>query len=363
MSNVSGRGNSLVVGGSVRGTVLLKLEEILGKNRVLTGGCFIKHQIRPDRVGNYEDWLSYRSVACMLQCEAEVGNMPDLGMALGAQQGLKLLGPLYHLATSAPTVQKTIDVMEKYFSFYNSSVFLSLVRDKGAQCVQLCFAHRLPNSFDYPQALEKILLQACMLIDDILGGGFRPKAILFRHNQQSSMSRYFRYFGCEVHFNQSVNAIVFGEEDLYKSTVGCDPLLHELIDFYLDHNFDAGSSVAEMVSEQIHLLLPQGRCSLEQISSYMGNSLRTLQRRLAEEGESFEGLVEKIRRGLAMELLGYTSLKVNRIASELGYRRVASFCRAHYRWYGFSPQVYRKKMRVFASSGQCNCSKYISAGD
>src|SRR5262249_10912818 len=71
-----------------------------------------------------------------------------------------------------------------------------------------------------------------------------------------------------------------------------------------------------------------------------GMSLRTLQRRLAEEGTSFVELVNQARRDLACTYLRESPWSVTEVAFLLGFADVSSFSRAFRRWTGLSPSEF-----------------------
>ena len=72
-------------------------------------------------------------------------------------------------------------------------------------------------------------------------------------------------------------------------------------------------------------------------------SVRTLQRRLGEEGTSFAALVDEARHALSRELLGGTDLPLVEVASNLGFAEFATFSRAFKRWTGLAPGAYRQR--------------------
>ena len=68
---------------------------------------------------------------------------------------------------------------------------------------------------------------------------------------------------------------------------------------------------------------------------------RTLSRRLAEEGTSFRGILDDVRREFACALLQDRSLSVGDIAFFLHYSEPAAFHRAFRRWTGQAPGDFR----------------------
>jgi AraC-like DNA-binding protein len=71
-------------------------------------------------------------------------------------------------------------------------------------------------------------------------------------------------------------------------------------------------------------------------------STRTLQRRLAEEGTSFRGLLDDVRRTAAARHLRTPGLSNAEVAYVLGFSELAAFQRAFRRWYGVTPGEFRR---------------------
>lgn len=83
------------------------------------------------------------------------------------------------------------------------------------------------------------------------------------------------------------------------------------------------------------------RVGMEQVAGALGMNVRTLRRRLADEGTSYRALVDEVREAFAEELLGTGALSVEQVAYRLGYGEASSFIRAFTRWKGTSPRRYR----------------------
>lgn len=83
--------------------------------------------------------------------------------------------------------------------------------------------------------------------------------------------------------------------------------------------------------------------TIESVSRSLFMSVRSLRRRLDEEGTSFQVLVEEVRRESAERLLATTTLSTEAIADTLGYRDVANFRHAFKRWSGETPRQYRDR--------------------
>jgi AraC-like DNA-binding protein len=91
-------------------------------------------------------------------------------------------------------------------------------------------------------------------------------------------------------------------------------------------------------------MLADGTPMVERLAAAAGLSVRTLQRRLGEEDASFSGLLDEVRRDLALDALSTSERKVSEIAASLGYEQHSSFTRAVRRWSGTSPRTLAERL-------------------
>lgn len=108
-------------------------------------------------------------------------------------------------------------------------------------------------------------------------------------------------------------------------------LRRRLDDLGADATF--GSKVRATLVE----LLPAGAGSTHGVARHLGISTRTMQRRLGDEGVTFQELLAEVREGLARHYLTQSTLSLTEIAFLLGYDDPNSFHRAFNRWTGRTP--------------------------
>ena len=88
-------------------------------------------------------------------------------------------------------------------------------------------------------------------------------------------------------------------------------------------------------------LLAGQRPGIHDLARELHLSTRTLQRRLTEEGITFQRLLDEARRELARHYLLHSSRELNKTAYLLGYEDANSFFRAFHHWEGTSPGQWR----------------------
>jgi AraC-like DNA-binding protein len=81
--------------------------------------------------------------------------------------------------------------------------------------------------------------------------------------------------------------------------------------------------------------------SIESVAGNFNISVRTLQRKLKEEGVSYLQIVEEVRKSFAIHYIKKSSSTVKEIAAILGYSEPSGFVRAFKKWTGKTPTEYR----------------------
>jgi AraC-like DNA-binding protein len=160
----------------------------------------------------------------------------------------------------------------------------------------------------------------------------------------ANRSRLARYFNCEIAFDAPADVLVFDAASLAIPFTTHD---ENILDALLPE-LDAG--LAEQARErsfadEVDAILLRGmqgqRPSVESLALELAMSPRTLQRRLALDGTSYQQRLDQVRRRIARRLLGSTDLGIGEIAWFLGFEEVNSFSRAFHQWEGVTPHRWR----------------------
>ena len=111
------------------------------------------------------------------------------------------------------------------------------------------------------------------------------------------------------------------------------------------------SRITHLARQTLCRLLPQGEPKRERVAQALHLSQRTLQRRLQEEGTSYQQLLDDTRRDMAEQYLQQPGLTLLEVAYLLGFADPSNFFRAFRRWFGCTPNEYRAR-RQAQSPGQ-----------
>jgi AraC-like DNA-binding protein len=81
------------------------------------------------------------------------------------------------------------------------------------------------------------------------------------------------------------------------------------------------------------------------VAANFNTSPRNLQKKLKDEGSSFQRIVESVRKSLALDCLNSGDYPLKDISNILGYNEVSSFSRAFKRWTNKTPNEVRNSSR------------------
>ena len=138
-------------------------------------------------------------------------------------------------------------------------------------------------------------------------------------------------------------SVTFTRLDAHRRFVTADEAVWTAMEPVLERRADQelGGAVSERVSTLLLELLPAADASARTVADRLGLSSRTLQRRLAAEGTTFQRVLDQTRERLARHYLA-TDLRVDEIAFLLGYDEPTSFYRAFAGWTGTTPLAARR---------------------
>jgi AraC-like DNA-binding protein len=101
------------------------------------------------------------------------------------------------------------------------------------------------------------------------------------------------------------------------------------------------ATMAAKIKRTLTEVLPGGSTNIEDMAKRLNVSKRSLQRRLGEEGTSFQELLNETRYDMSHRYLKDSGLSVPEISYLLGFRDTSSFFRAFHGWTGMTPGDYR----------------------
>ncbi|MCK0154706.1 AraC family transcriptional regulator [Alcanivorax sp. S6407] len=306
-----------------------------------------RHHIPAQDDREDQSFLVLKDFIALLEDTADSLGDPAFGMSLADYQGMDILGPISVIARSSMTVGDAIQSIGRYLHLHSPvlSVDTEMVMLDGQPAIQ--FFYRIDNrGLGYwVQPYELGMANAMQVIKLLCGDDFQPISVHFMHPRSAEMTAYRSMFQCPAFFEQDWTGFYLPMSTYAMPLSSADHQTWQLAERYLDsQQTPNASSLSEDITGLINTLLPTGRCSSDTIASHLSMHKRTLQRRLAREGTTYEQLLNAERMKLAREYLMEPNLKLSQIAGLLGYSEQSAFNRACRDWFDLTPRAFRQQL-------------------
>ena len=202
---------------------------------------------------------------------------------------------------------------------------------------------------DQPQpaheAMDGMICLIARSFRALSGGKLNPTRVaLQRPAPESSQDAWPNVFRAPVIFAAPTNALEYPASELdTRLPAGNTELARmneEVVARYLARldQEHITSRVRSHLTEQ----LSSGEPSASAMARALGLSQRSLQRKLADEGTTYKGLLNDTRKDLACAYLREGRTSITELTFLLGFTDTSSFARAFKRWTGMSPSDYAR---------------------
>jgi AraC-like DNA-binding protein len=180
----------------------------------------------------------------------------------------------------------------------------------------------------------------------LLGAHWKPHSVHFTHAAPPHLTFHRQFFGCPITFESDFNGFVCAAADLDYPNPNADPVLVRYAESLANPLNDPGAdSIALEVRKTIYLLLPLSQASIEPVARQLNLTVRTMQRQLDSVGSSFSGIVEEVRRDLAVRYLLNPRYPIGRVAALLGYTNQGAFTTWFQKRFHMTPRDWRSRHR------------------
>jgi AraC-like DNA-binding protein len=280
-------------------------------------------------------------------------NQPALGLKIGEFVQVEYFGCLGYLLKTSKDLEQALTCFERFqrLLYDGNKASLSFERDEQGQNVA-----KLIWEADYGysnQLSDELLISGMvtlarkMLNDERI----KPLCIHFTNHVDSELHRLYQdYFECDVHFGQPNLLVTFPAEYFSLPINGNDRHLHQLMSSQAESLLVKAPNVEQdddsfviQIRKMLIRALQEGEPTAEAVAQHFHLSVRTLHRRLSDEGVVFREVLKQTRMLLAKQYLKDKKLSLPEVALMLGYSEQSAFSRAFKSWFGETPLQYQKK--------------------
>ena len=262
----------------------------------------------------------------------------NIGFEFGKTIDPDRWGILGYIAFTAPTLKAALVNQRNYQTLVGNLGTPLQEFHQGSMVLKWLPAYRC--SF---HTVEEIITGWAVMAKSLSNNTVQPLALYFTHNCHTKEQEYQDFFECEVNFNSDFNGIKIEQSVLDTALTKHNPELHNLLCQHASKMINnlVEELPIEVITRFISNQLPLGVPEIEDAAKNLQMSVRTLQRKLNENQQTFTGLINIIRQDLATSYLGNTNTKIIYISQMLGFSEQSAFQRAFKRWTGKTPKQFR----------------------
>jgi len=287
-----------------------------------------------------EHRISIDAAVRLLEDSAAASGCQTFGLSMAESRQLSDFGVVSLLLSHQRTLRDALQVVVNYRHLMNDS--LAIYIEEAGKMVIIREEVVTETPMPSRQANELAIGVMFRLCAALLGSHWHPFSVNFTHQPPDNLQLHRRLFGCTLEFGSEFNGIVCSDASLDMTNPHADPVMARYAQSYLDSLLShEGSSTLFEVRKAIYLLLPMGRATIEQIAQSQGMNVRTLQRRLKDDGCAFNDVINDVRRDLVLRYLDNPNYSLGRIADMLGYSMASSFTRWFIAQFGMPPAAWR----------------------
>jgi len=308
---------------------------------------FEKAGLKPEILNSDEGRIDGEQLQTFIHLLAEHTGNPVLGLETGDYVQPGSYSVLGYITMSCATLGEAVTRIAPYEKLVGDMGTTGL-RMKGHE-VSLVWTCNFTDPVVWPHVVDNVFASwisyARWLADN---DNAYPIRVSLQRSSPGPIyeAEYRERWGCPVTFEAPENVVTLHQDLLTTRLRQPDPLLRKTLEAHalsqlalLDTDTDLTSKVKQSIQKQ----LADGITRQDMVAEDLGMTSRTLQRKLSQEGVSYQKLLDEVRQQMAEDYLQNTSMSIPDIALRLGYSETTSFHRKFKAATGKTPGDFRRQ--------------------
>jgi len=275
------------------------------------------------------------------QRAVEITGNPAIGLNLAKVMRPGAMHVVGYALMSSSTLRDSFQRLVRYQRIIAEGADLQFgSTNRGALLTLAIHGDQLPPA---RQSADGSLASTLAFCRWLTGKPLVPIEVYLQGPPPADIEPYQAAFQAPLRFNAEFHGMLMRHVDMDIALPTANAELAQLHDRFAGDYLArfSDSRVTHQARQVICRLLPQGEPRRETVAQSLHLSERSLQRRLDEEGTSFQQLLDDTRRTLAEQYLARADLALLEVAYLLGFADPSNFFRAFKRWFAMTPGEYR----------------------
>jgi AraC-like DNA-binding protein len=241
---------------------------------------------------------------------------------------------------SSTSVIAALNRVQRHSSIVSTNGRLALLHQDGLVCLET--RHDQASIMPTVHCVDALVVGLCRILVQCAGPSAAPARVVFMRPRMAPAQTYREIFGCPVDFEGPHIAIWFDAAAAARPVLSGNAELAAEADKLSARYIGqlATDSTAARVRSLLLKAMPSGEFGRDAIARSLNQSPSTLQRRLRDEGSSYQELLDATRHELALDYLQQGRHSLVDVAFLLGFTDQSNFTRAFRRWTGKTPREF-----------------------
>ena len=336
---VTSPGTNRSTSATIAPNILRYLVRVAGESGVDLQPLLTRVGLDPTVMGSAALRVSYRQGSDVIRQAVRLTGDEHLGLRVGAAQHLTAWGLIGLAMMASGTLEDAIETGVRY---QNVSGAMTVWSARWEDAGYVLRADLPDPALDPTVAVfltEEAYSSVVTLTRLSVGAAFAPQAVEFAFPAPRDTRPFDDLFRCPLRFDAAGNRMVFPARWARAAMPGRDPITYASVLEVLEKETASRrdqQDLLEVLEISIAQSLPAVPSFTEQARRHAASE-RTLRRRLAECGTTYEAIVDGVRREQVEQLLRRPELTLRDITRQAGFADVSALRRAVRRWHGLTP--------------------------
>ena len=250
-----------------------------------------------------------------LEYAAEAMEDSAFGLHLARQIDPRDVGMYFYASSVACDLGEALALFSRYCRIVNEAFRLTQRSADSAVVFEYVGLPRHASRHN----MEYVVAAIAAALRTMSGRKLVPAKVAFAHNRNSDVREFERFFGRPVEFGAPNTVLQISADALRLPLITADPKLLRVLRPYCDaaateRNVQPGTLRSRGRGRGGEAGCLHGKATAENVAEALALSLRTLARRLAEEGTTYGEVVDQLRRSLATNISTIRGMSLGQIA-------------------------------------------------
>lgn len=298
-------------------------------------------------ISDSSETVEWQKAAKLFDLLADLTNNEQIGLALGFETGLSMLGMLGFMMQASKNLEEALTVYCRFGYMVCPMITFHYYKEGNKAIIELNQNPVWKNT--YPRnariGVDHTIASIVHHTRLLTGKSIFPEAVELEFGK-IAVDAYKQALHCQVLFNAPIHKLVYDASVMTTPVITSDVSLFEMFQEILAQKkaIMMQTNCTEAVKNLLLMQFKGQIPTVEEAAAAMDMTPRTLQRKLTEENTSYRNIAGEVKKELAIHLMKNPGTSITEVAEVLGYGDLPAFRRAFKTWTKATPKEVKRQL-------------------